>query len=431
MPAISCTFAVLCACFLPTPVRAAPGRELATMPRRAPAQFRFYAPRLVGTAAIAAVSLFVLQAGVSAANLLGGDYASASGWASWSTAAHEALAADALSASHPEDADREALRALHLSPIDAVAVRTTGVVRILEGSAATGNKLMQFAATLGWRDPVTQMWAIDASERTGEPHKAVERAEALFQQEQFLGPSIALLLRDGPTSRALTAALAERPEWRAGFVKAAADLPPEYLAKLTAVAAQLNRTPAALSVDEAKPLLDRLIATNDIQNARALWSGVHGGRYIANGNFEALSSRNGADVPADWDIADEDLATIAVQAPGFVAQGRALRISSGARSGEILSQRLMLAPGSYALTYRARSGQGAAVLVKWKLRCASSDISESSEDLSAKAADWQQFSAKFTVPIQDCPIQSLALQRPNDMHSPEVWIDDVTIKPTN
>jgi hypothetical protein len=91
----------------------------------------------------------------------------------------------------------------------------------------------------------------------------------------------------------------------------------------------------------------------------------------------------------------------------------------------------MLAPGSYALTYRARSGQGAAVLVKWKLRCASSDISESSEDLSAKAADWQQFSAKFTVPIQDCPIQSLALQRPNDMHSPEVWIDDVTIKPTN
>ena len=431
MPAISCTFAVLCACFLPTPVRVAPGSELATVPRRAPSQFRFYAPRLVGTGAIAAAALFVLQAGVSAANLLVSDYASASGWASWSTAAHEALAADALSASHLEDADREALRALHLSPIDAVAVRTTGVVRMLQGSAASGNQLMQFAATLGWRDPITQMWAIDASERTGEPQKAVERAEALFQQEQFLGPSIALLLRDGPTSRALTRALAERPEWRAGFVKAAADLPPEYLAKLTGVAAQLNRTPAALSVDEAKPLLDRLVATNDIQNARALWSGAHGGRYIANGNFEAVSSRNGADVPADWDIADEDLATIAVQAPDFAAQGRALRISSGARSGEILSQRLMLAPGSYALTYRARSGEGPAVILKWKLRCATSDVSESTEDSPAKAVNWQQFSAKFTVPIQDCPIQSLALQRPNDMHSPEVWIDDVTIRPTS
>jgi len=431
MPAISCTFAVLCACFLPTPVRTVPGKQVAIVPRRPSSQLRFYAPRLAGAGAIAVAALFVLQAGVSASNMLASDYASASAWASWSTAAHEALAADALTASQPEEADEQALRTLRLSPIDAVAVRTTGVVRMLRGSAARGNQLMQVAATLGWRDPVTQMWAIDASERTGEPQKAIERAEALFQQELFLGPSIALLLRDGPTSRALTAALAERPEWRAGFVKAAADLPPAYLAKLTGVAAQLNRTPAALSVDEAKPLLDRLVATNDIQNARALWSGVHGGSFIANGNFEATSSRNGADVPADWDVADEDLATIAVQAPDFAGHGRALRISSAARSGGILSQRLMLAPGSYALSYRARSGQGSAVMLKWRLSCSSSDVSESLENSPASSADWQQFSANFTVPIQDCPIQSLALQRPNDMHSPEVWIDDVTIKPTS
>ena len=43
--------------------------------------------------------------------------------------------------------------------------------------------------------------------------------------------------------------------------------------------------------------------------------------------------------------------------------------------------------------------------------------------------EWQRFTAKFIVPIQDCPIQRLALERPNDMHSPEVWIDDVTIRP--
>ena len=431
MPAISCTFAVMCACFLPTPVRVAPGKELALASSRKSAQLRSYAPRLVGAGALAVGSLFVLQAGVSASSLLGNDYATARGWASWSTAAHEGLAADALASSRPQEADQEALRTLQLSPIDAVAVRTTGVVRLLQGSTPAGNQLMQIAATMGWRDAFTQMWAIDASERTREPDKAVQRAQALFQQEQFLAPSLALLLRDGPTSRALTAALAERPIWRAGFFKAAADLPPEYLAKLSGVAAQLNRTPATLSVVEAQPLLNRLVATDDIQGARALWNGVHGGRYIANGNFEAVSSRNGADVPSDWDIADEDVATIAVQAPQFPANGRALRISSAARLGEILSQRLMLAPGSYALTYRARSGAGNAVPLKWRLRCASSDVSESSPDSAAHAGDWQQFSAKFTVPIQDCPIQRLALQRPNDMHSPEVWIDDVTIRPTS
>ena len=120
-----------------------------------------------------------------------------------------------------------------------------------------------------------------------------------------------------------------------------------------------------------------------------------------------------------------------VPPPPVATHGRALRISSAARSGGILSQRLMLAPGSYALSYRARSGQGSAVMLKWRLSCSSSDVSESLENSPASSADWQQFSANFTVPIQDCPIQSLALQRPNDMHSPEVWIDDVTIKPTS
>ena len=195
---------------------------------------------------------------------------------------------------------------------------------------------MQIATTLGWRDPVTQVWAMQASKRTGEPEKTMQRAEALFQQEQFLAPSLALLLQDapdGPTARALTQALAERPIWRANFVKAAAQLPPAYVEKLTEVASALNRGSAALSVDEAQPLLDRLLAADDPGQARMLWAAVRRGGLIANGNFEAVSSRNGAEVPSDWDIGDEDVATIATQAPEFPGNGRALRISSGARAG--------------------------------------------------------------------------------------------------
>ena len=69
MPAISCTFAVLCACFLPTPVRTVPGKQVAIVPRRPSSQLRFYAPRLAGAGAIAVAALFVLQAGVSASNM--------------------------------------------------------------------------------------------------------------------------------------------------------------------------------------------------------------------------------------------------------------------------------------------------------------------------------------------------------------------------
>ena len=428
MPAISCTFAILCACFLPTPIAVAPGREVAPVEWRRRLPF----PRLAGAGACAIAALFVLQAGASASNMLSDDYSSARDWAAWSTAAHEALAADALGASHPEQADAEALDALRLSPIDAIAVRTAGVVRILGGSAARGNELMQIATTLGWRDPVTQVWAMQASKRTGEPEKTMQRAEALFQQEQFLAPSLALLLQDapdGPTARALTQALAERPIWRANFVKAAAQLPPAYVEKLTEVASALNCGSAPLSVDEAQPLLDRLLAADDPGQARMLWAAVRRGGLIANGNFEAVSSRNGAEVPSDWDIGDEDVATIATQAPEFPGNGRALRISSGARAGGVVSQRLMLAPGAYSLTFRARSGEGASVPLRWRLRCSASDASQISPEQPAISSKWREFSARLIVPNQDCAIQRLALERPGDMHPPEVWIDDVKLKP--
>ena len=430
MPAISCTFALLSACFLPTPIAAAAGKQLARVDRRLP--LRLYASRAAGLAAAGVTGLFVLQAGVSASKMLSDDYAAARGWATWSTAAHEALASDALAASHRQQADREALAALKLSPIDAVGVRTAAMVRILGGSPTRGNELMQVATVLGWRDPITQVWAMQASQRSGEPDKVIQRAEALYQQEQFFAPSLAILLQDapnGPTSRALIQTMAARPIWRAGFVKASADLPPDYVAKLSQIVAALNRGPAPLSVEEARPLFDRLLAADDMSRAQRLWAGVRRGGYIANGTFEAVSARNGADVPSDWDVGDEDVATIATQAPDFPADGRALRVSSAARSGGILSQRLMLTPGSYALTYRARSGPGPAVLVRWRLRCAESDASQTSGEAPAGSAQWQQFSARFIVPIQDCPIQRLALERPDDMHSQEVWIDDVTIKP--
>ena len=433
MPAIGCTFALLCACLLPTPVPSAHPRGSADDPRAVSLpRSRRHVPRLIGAVAIGLAGLLVIEAGASASSLLSDDYVAARGWASWSTAAHEAIAADALGASDRSRADDEAIAAIKLSPIDAVAVRTAAIVRLMGGSAARGTELMQVATTLGWRDPITQIWAMQASQRTGEPEKTIERAEALYQQEQFLPPSLAILLQDapnGPTSHQLVQALAGRPAWRPGFVKAAAQLPSPYVSKLAQTVALLNRGGAPLSVEEAQPLFERLLADNDTQSARLLWAGIRRGAYVANGNFEMVSARNGADVPSDWDIGDEDIATIATQAPDFPGHGKALRISSAARSGGILSQRLMLAPGSYDLTFRARGGAGAPVLLRWRLRCAESDASQASQETPANGGAWQEFSAKFTVPIQDCPIQRLALERPNDMHSPEVWIDDVTIKP--
>ena len=359
----------------------------------------------------ASPELFVLQAGVSAANLLSDDYAGARGWAPWSTAAHEALASDALAASHRQAAGEEALAALKLSPIDAVGVRTAAIVRIVGGLPTRGNELMQVATVLGWRDPITQVWAMQASQRSGEPDKVIQRADALYQQEQFLAPSLAILLQDapnGPTSRALLQALAARPIWRAGFIKASADLPPDYVVKLSQIAAALNTGPAPLSVEEARPLFDRLLAAGDMARAQRLWAGVRRGGSVANGNFEELSARNGADVPSDWDVSDEDVATIAVlRRPTFQVDGRGLRISSAAR---VRADPLAAADadaGSYAADLsraqrrrpRGRSSVGGSAA---RVQMSSQT---SGEACRRAARNGKQFSGKFIVPIQDCPIQ--------------------------
>ena len=431
MPALSCVFALLCACLLPTPVPVQPGTELVSSSAADRRAWARHGTSAAGLAALAAVAVLVLQAGVSAKSLLSDEYAIARGWAPWSTTAHEVLADDALAASNPAQASAEALAALRLSPIDAPALRAAAMARALHGSTASAQQLMAMAVSLGWRDPFTQLWAIGASEQTGESDKAVQRARALFQQNLFLPSSLELLLRapDGPTVRSLVETLSARPEWRAGFVKAASELPAAYDGNVEQLVFRLNGGPAPLSIEEAQPLLDRLIDANDLADARRLWIETHSDGVVANGKFEQVSDRAGAAVPRAWDISDEDLATIAIQSPDFRGDGRALRISGAARSGPIVSQRLMLPPGSYSVGYRARSGAGNPVAIRWELDCSSSDVRETSKETLATSEKWQEFSDQFVVPIQDCPIQRLALERPNAIHSQEVWVDDVIMTP--
>lgn len=425
MPAISCAFAVLCACLMPSP-------RPAVRPARARSAARRWATRGAATAVLAGTAVVVVQASVSAEALLGDQYGEAAAIAPWSTAAHDGLADDALAGMRSGEAMAEAQAALGLSPIDAGAVRTAAMVRMIEGAQGPGRALMEDAVVLGWRDPITQLWAIGASARAGEPDKAIERAEALFQQDLYLPSSLALLVKDapnGPVARSLVAVLASNPPWRAAFLRAGAQLPPPSFGRLAQIVMQLDSDTDPISVSEAKPLLDRMLAADDVAGAQKLWAGTRRAGLIANGGFEDVSSRNGADAPADWDISDEDLPTIAIQAPPSDARGNALRISSAARTGAILSQRLMLPPGDYRLSYRALAAAGAGIALRWELRCQSSADAQDVDQPLADGGGWHSYGATFTVPMRDCPIQTLALERPSDIHASEAWLDDLILEP--
>src|SRR3954454_21129269 len=142
---------------------------------------------------LVAATLLSLEAGISARSIIDGHYQEAAAVASWSTRAHEREATAEL-LRLDAGAAIAAQRAIRLSPINAPAIRTLGLLRLEEGDVHAGNRLMEAAAGLGWRDLLTQFWSIDAAERTGEPVKAAQRAEGLFRQGIFL-PALVLLVQ--------------------------------------------------------------------------------------------------------------------------------------------------------------------------------------------------------------------------------------------
>jgi O-antigen ligase len=433
MPALSSVFALLCALILPR-VHSRTQRQLVVVdgPAAIPLRRQRLNPTLaVGLLVLGTAGVVVIQAGISAHEMLAGADSAALRWAPWSTEAHENAATEDLIAGRNDAALEQALAAVALSPISAPAIRTIGLEQYGAGSVATGNRLMDLAAALGWRDPLTQVWAIEAANRSGETDKAMERADALFQQHMF--GLVALAILHQPVSPSLQSAavarLATRPEWRTAFLKSGRDLPATSLDGFEQLLLQLGRTRAPPTLEEGGWLVDRLIELGRIDDARRLWSAIHRDALLLNGDFERVDTASGGNMPADWSVSHEDIAAIDVARPSNGDDTRALRIYGTRGSAPIISQHLMLLPGSYELSFRAFESPAAGSLLRWVVRCLQSGAELSGEVTLTEQPGWQQFTLALTVPNQNCAVQRLALKRVGDIHPRELWIDDVVLKP--
>lgn len=432
MPALSAVFALLCALILPR-VHAATQRQLVAVEdgSATAAQSPRVSPmRVSAIVVLAAAAVLVVQAAISSHELLAGRSSAAAKWAPWSTEARENAATEALVQGRSAEALRQAYAAVALSPISAPAIRTIG----LEQPGATlhtGNRLMDIAVALGWRDPLTQVWAIEASKRSGEADKGMERADALLQQHMFQLATLAILQQPASPElqSAAVATLAKQPEWRTQFLTSGRDLPVASLAGFDELLLQLGRTAAPPTLDEAGWLVDRFIGLGRIDDARRLWSAIHGGALLLNGNFERVDTGRGANLPADWSISQEDIPAIDVGRPEAGDGTRALRVYETRGSAPVISQHLMLLPGSYTLAFRAFESPASGSIIRWEVRCLQSGVDVGGNATLADGAKWQQFTLDLTVPNQNCPVQRLALKRLGDIHPHELWIDNIVLKP--
>lgn len=436
MPALGALFALLCALLMPRRADQpktsshSESRELAHVGRRGGG--RRTAVRAGAMLMFVLLALLVVQAGVSSQSIQRGQYREAANWASWSTRAHERAATEALVEGNADRARGEAEAALKLSPINAGAVRSIGVLELLRGQPATGNALMNIAAGLGWRDSIVQLWVIDRALRAGDAATAVQRAEGLFRQNQFLPPALTLLLRapkPEPVQTTLAAALAQQPPWRSKFLAMGAQVDAAEAPAFERLLAGLAAKPPGLTSSDSQPFVEHLIALGDVAAARRVWVMPRGNRLLVNGGFETnVPSRTGQLMPDAWSLVSSRRSRPLVGRAPSGGQGNALRIIGSNGGKPVVVQRLLLAPGAYALTFRAYTKAPLAASLRWEIQCARAR-SAGSDAVLARGSGWRDFKVDLAVPLQDCPIQRLALRTLGDIQSHEIWIDDVRLQP--
>ena len=431
MPALSAPFALLCATLLPTRIsrQSATGSELAAVARTR-LNPKLVVTRLGAVMLLLAATLLSVEAGFSASAIANGRFQEAASVAFWSTRAHEREATSQLMRLN-DGAASAAQHAIRLSPINASAIRTLGLLRLEEGNAHAGNRLMDAAASLGWRDLLTQLWSINAAERTREPVKAAQRAEALFRQDILLPPLQLLLGAPDfePMSRLLAGRLAQRPTWRPQLLHNIGGLSPPNLSRFEEILSTLSRSPYPATMDEIKPVLQALVSQGRTLEAQHLWLQLNPA-FIDNGDFDARAEVQGILSPAGWDVPLQNRRSVTVARPQPDRRNRALRIGP-TDWVTILAQDTMLAAGSYTMSYAARETGPSPVALRWQLRCRGARDTQVTQAQVLPHQGWHAFAATFVVPQRDCLIQRIALKRIEADDQSETWVDSVHIAPAS
>ena len=433
MPAVSAVLAVLCAILLPARGRAPNNSRHTAVRQHGPFTSRgYWLQRSPAILAIVGAFVLAIQAGLSAKAISAQRFDEAVWWAPWSTKAHEQRASTALLQMRLANAQADAHAAIRLSPINASAVRTLGLIRLNGDGGGAGDQVMAIAAALGWREPVTQLWTIDASLRSGEPDKAVQRAEALFQQNKLVPAALRLLFQAptfAPVSRLVTAKLAQRPQWRQEVLHSIGELPASEFNRSQDVLFRLNRSKSPPNPEEIKPMLQALISNGRTDDAQRLWVLLHPA-LIANGNFNSLRADQSAAMPAAWEVSSQNRQVVTVATPESGPRNRALRVEP-TNWVTIVFQDTMLPAGSYTISYRAREMGPSSVALSWQLNCRGTRDKQIVQSRLHGKRGWQSLAGEFVVPSRDCLSQRLVLKRLEANDQSETWLDDVQIQRHN
>jgi hypothetical protein len=302
---------------------------------------------------------------------------------------------------------------LRARPADATAFRLLADAADAGGDARRAQRLYAIAARRNPRDVQVQLHLADAALARHDARAVLRHLDAAMRvAPDAAEPALREVLRDGlddPATRAaLVAQLTSNPPWRERLPGLLAKGDPRAALALLAALAARPLPPPELALQVS--LLETLGRPAD---SRAAWRAALPAKarpldgLLFDGGFEYGEGPE----PYGWRLPSTPEALVGLEST-HVAEGHgALSVLLQGRAvllGDV-SQRLVLAPGRYALALQADSAlTGSGRGFAWVLACNSTQAELARIVLPRQTRGWQRFEAAFAVGA-DCPTQTLRL----------------------
>ncbi|MBB3910006.1 tetratricopeptide repeat protein [Sphingomonas desiccabilis] len=320
-----------------------------------------------------------------------------------------------------------AQRALIQDPLSSRATLVLALAAVDSSDIAAADKLMARAAELSRRESTADAWMFDLDMTQGRYADAFRRADVMLRREPGLAaqilPTLVKVSTFPPALPDLAGRLAKQPPWRGAFFQSfigSAD------ADYAAVLAALRDAGGRPTPSELGSLVERQVRLGDADGARALWQQATGRSLplIVNGGFEGSASAGSL----DWQ-GERAIGRAVGIAPRPDGKGPALRIDPYAvgKPRAVMSQSLLLAPGSYALRYegRAEGGNGS---LEVSVRCAASNqlLARERNDFTQ---GWATSALTFVVPATNCAVKQVRIATVSGRRSDvPLWIDSFSLR---
>ena len=379
---------------------------------------------LSGRLVLAALALACLVAGwrvvgqMQAERHASGDPQRALRWRSADPAALLALAESRLADGDSAAARAAATRLLEHEPLQGQAFRILAAASERDGDLVQAFKLYRIAARRAPRDQATRAWLARHFLQQGDYPQALAQIDALLRvaprRASRIHPALVQLAQDASFAQALAESLGANPPWRAG-VLAALRHPKTGNPRAAGQVMQALQERGELSAEEYASWLDSLLSQGRWDEAYARWAGgavKPGGRLalLYNGDFALEPSGAGF----DWRLRRVPGVLLEFE-PAEAGAGRAVHLQFLNRRvpGAGLEQALVLAPGRYRLSLRARARALRSEMgLQWQLACAGpAGVAGRSEPLQGSFG-WREIAMDVLVPPAGCPGQWLRLVNP-------------------